>query len=644
MRYAKLGAIGPDLFYCLMDYGSDLQNLTNFLVKLAGSFECLLDVTKDISDFVSKAESDLTLGISTWKNAIFNEFTGVLQAIKSIVNEGLMAVVIDQGYNFFPGFQARRQQDRPRDKWFWADYLHYVRTGQFVQALFEESKHDPNLRAFAFGYLSHYVTDVVGHPYVNEVVGAPWRMYWQRHHLVENFIGAYVWDRWHDAQPAPDSGEPPLDRVRTTPLTEAGQGAPFTYARLNDHVMIGYKAGSDPIDNLIQAIAARIKDGKEKIGIPETEPPPPDGKDFIEWTKVLAGVFQKAYPFPSAQPPDNLTGRYPTADDIASAYTIMRLFLRFSTEEQFQEPELPNVVQDVWRDVNKILDNLRAHLGTLTLPPPIPAGDPTQLNFEIVWKAIQEWVKWQAETAMKIAETMLDFVNNAIHAAGTFVLDSIKLGLYFIKKALFDIYKAFRHYLVRAAYAIPFSDELSADLVGGISALSAWTVPERAVDGFPVEEIPEIERQYFPSKYPVYPPWVPPNLLPEMKKKLVFEEPRTWAGPYRAGARPEAFIETPLGRRALLSSSGPMDLNTLPNPNSTFTPPIDFGGAVASCESAFTKVLTAQQNGTLPLFPDYNLDGDRGYAWPCWDVARPGTDLLDPTGGRLIVVKPALIR
>jgi hypothetical protein len=39
-------------------------------------------------------------------------------------------------------------------------------------------------------------------------------------------------------------------------------------------------------------------------------------------------------------------------------------------------------------------------------------------------------------------------------------------------------------------------------------------------------------------------------------------------------------------------------------------------------------------NLTQNFFPDYNLDADRGYAWPCWDVAGapphdPASD-LDP--------------
>ena len=41
MRYAKLGALGPDIFYAMADYGGDLQDLENFLIKVAGSFECI---------------------------------------------------------------------------------------------------------------------------------------------------------------------------------------------------------------------------------------------------------------------------------------------------------------------------------------------------------------------------------------------------------------------------------------------------------------------------------------------------------------------------------------------------------------------------------------------------------------------------
>ena len=51
-----------------------------------------------------------------------------------------------------------------------SDLAHYVRTGDFVQALIAESQ-DLNQYAFALGALSHYVSDINGHPYINLSVG-----------------------------------------------------------------------------------------------------------------------------------------------------------------------------------------------------------------------------------------------------------------------------------------------------------------------------------------------------------------------------------------------------------------------------------------------------------------------------------------
>jgi hypothetical protein len=225
MKFAKLGAIGPDIFYALMDYGPELQNFANFMSQLAGSIECITELTKDIDRKFAKVEADITLGTSTWFKQAIDEFQHTFGLITAIVHEGLLALVVRQGANLFPIFEARRQQDKARTEWFWADYLHYVRSGQFVRELLKQSAKKPNVRAFAYGYLTHYVTDVVGHPFINQVVGSPWRLYWQRHHLVENFVDAYVWDRWHDDhqdQTDAKTGEQPLDSVRAAPNTVLG--------------------------------------------------------------------------------------------------------------------------------------------------------------------------------------------------------------------------------------------------------------------------------------------------------------------------------------------------------------------------------------------------------------------------------------
>lgn len=50
-----------------------------------------------------------------------------------------------------------------------SDLVHYVRSGDFVEELIRQSQ-NPDEYAFALGALAHYVSDVDGHPAVNEAV------------------------------------------------------------------------------------------------------------------------------------------------------------------------------------------------------------------------------------------------------------------------------------------------------------------------------------------------------------------------------------------------------------------------------------------------------------------------------------------
>lgn len=57
----------------------------------------------------------------------------------------------------------------PFGKKYFSDLVHYVRTGDFVGVLLDESS-DLNEYAFALGALAHYSSDNMGHPAINEVV------------------------------------------------------------------------------------------------------------------------------------------------------------------------------------------------------------------------------------------------------------------------------------------------------------------------------------------------------------------------------------------------------------------------------------------------------------------------------------------
>ena len=255
MRFACLGAVGPDLFYALGDYGGEIQDLENVLVKIAATFTSVGDLMGDVSRYVTGVEDNLTLGL-------VSSITETTQLVTGVMNESVLALVAS-GVNLWTVLEPARQKDLPRERWYWADYFHYIRSGRFASTLLRRSKGNAFHHAYALGYLTHYVTDVVGHPYVNQFVGAPWRLAWQRHHLVENFMDAYVWDRWHSPlpKPAPPSAdEQPLDQLVMRPNV-IGMGAPMTFARINDWIKIGSTAGNDPIDMIVQDVCAKIKAG-----------------------------------------------------------------------------------------------------------------------------------------------------------------------------------------------------------------------------------------------------------------------------------------------------------------------------------------------------------------------------------------------
>jgi hypothetical protein len=50
-----------------------------------------------------------------------------------------------------------------------SNLVHYIRTGDFVRELLRENR-DVNEYAFALGALSHYASDIAGHPAVNQAV------------------------------------------------------------------------------------------------------------------------------------------------------------------------------------------------------------------------------------------------------------------------------------------------------------------------------------------------------------------------------------------------------------------------------------------------------------------------------------------
>jgi len=644
MRYACLGAVGPDIFYALADYGSELQDLEDFLVKVGGTFECIGELMGKVDRFVSGIESEITLGISDSIKQTFGLINGVIK-------EGFLALIANAGINLWPVFEPARQRDLPRSSWFWADYLHYIRSGRFVRTLLDKSKGNDNLHAYALGYLTHYVTDVVGHPYVNQVVQAPWRLYWQRHHLVENFIDAYVWDRWHDPLPPPappSTDEQPLDQLSATP-NAPGSGAPFTFSRLNDWINVGSLSLGDPVDDIVKGICDTIEQGLFDLGVvDELESDGPDEADFKAWTGLVADAIKETYDETPDKRPMNLAGGvlpggvsrpdgYPTAEDVGAAYGVFRLIMRVTTEESILPPKPPDILTDISDAVQKILDDVANDLGAI---PPFPTPSTSGgFSLDAILDALINAAEWVADVAEAVAKAVTDFVEDVINAVGTAVSDVIKYALYLLNCALFALYRSFRDVLVLQAYAVPFTDELAVTM-GGLNTGTLWRSAGDLPKGmYPHEEI-VAERAKFGSSYsPAVPPTAPAERPPVLLTAPY--KPRPGGGGSLSNmvgtvpTLPDDFIDAPFGPDNMFSKGGPEPPTGTARPRSFRANRRNLGGAIANSKRGIDLAEAGFPRGTM--LPDYNLDGDRGYAWPCWDVepeptgAGPPGDPLSPT-------------
>src|SRR5262249_31572079 len=354
----------------------------------------------------------------------------------------------------------------------------YIRSGQFVRKLLDNSKqtHNPNLRAYALGYLTHYVADALGHGYVNQIVQAPWRLYWQRHHLVENFIDAYIWDRWHVSRPAPPpptTEEQPLDAVTNTPNV-LGSGAPLTFARLHDHISIGTSTLGDPLDQLVKNVCDKIEAGLFNLGIAEADLLPPDDNDFQAWTLMIVNTLTQVYKdirHPKNLAPERDCG-IPSAEDVAGAYGVMRVLLKFSTEEKIQEPKPPNILKDISDALSQFYNDLKNNLGRFP-PPPLPSFDGC-FRWDALGDASKSALDWLSDFGEWLGKTVFDSIRDLINIGGTILTEPIKFFLYLLNKWLFSIYRSLRDYLVLAAYAVPFTEELGINMGGPLRTRALW--------------------------------------------------------------------------------------------------------------------------------------------------------------------------
>lgn len=197
--YAAFGSMGPDfLFFSLKEYGTPLDEIVNFIF---GVYDALEPLISFYEDNIEPVVNDIEDAIAAVDDALFQglfQQIGDTAALLGTTALTAAAKVLTDNVDLFYPFYPKIQQGNPEDEWYWIDFLHYRRTGQFASHMWQLAQGDDDLMRYVLGYASHIGTDVAGHPFVNAVVGGPFRTHWHRHKLVENWIDAFARNHYQD--------------------------------------------------------------------------------------------------------------------------------------------------------------------------------------------------------------------------------------------------------------------------------------------------------------------------------------------------------------------------------------------------------------------------------------------------------------
>ncbi|AZU62559.1 zinc dependent phospholipase C family protein [Neobacillus mesonae] len=210
--YFHFGAVGPDfLFFNMNDWpaGGAIKPIAQVYWEIKDFMEdfkeMLLDLVPqpvmDAIDELEKVKNDVVKRsvVLSEIESLLNDTKNNIEGIKLLVDAKIKEYVTD-GFDLFNMLKHPYQDGQDFAEWWWFDTLHYRRTGKFMAELMRNSKDYSPERAYALGYLTHFATDVVGHPYVNAISGGPYRTHAQRHKTAENYQDVWAYQQYRQGE------------------------------------------------------------------------------------------------------------------------------------------------------------------------------------------------------------------------------------------------------------------------------------------------------------------------------------------------------------------------------------------------------------------------------------------------------------
>ena len=691
-NYLAIGSLGPDLFFLLPDFQSPYANV------LLSVTQWLLGRWDDVDQLFVGSWDKLAGPVNANAADLAAQLTGGLSEQLAQITDELNAAKLDVVLDFmsrlddwFGQLTSGVPQGFGDSGFFWSDMFHYRRTYEFARALWANASETfqnagrlkEQLRqgghtltpaeeapvksafsdgkaqlAFALGWTTHCATDVTGHPFTNAKSGGPFRLHWQRHHLVENHMDAAAYNVGHGgAMNYEELGRSALHfRIA---LRERDDQA--DYAGRTDGPAYDYFDHFPAYDTGDSAIAAEKR--KELFDMdPGTLP-----DHLIELLqKTMRQVYGDVPRVLKDAPNFNIDGSgRPNADALNEMWNVAFRYLRKISSDGLTpwKPSPPQIVRDhpfptPPAGIDLPEDEQRgADVDPATN---VPASLASVVEIAI---AILEWIKYVAQ----VVEWLLTIIPGI--ALDLLTLLGRELIYYFVVMPVYSLYMASRKLLVYEGFLVPKPEEIDGGLTtlgfstgyqrqtliadlnypSGMAALPAeFNEPSgRAKEDAEFEADPAFPRQTmrdpvaavnqalapFTTRVPlptdhetynkeVNSQWVAPWQYPQKDlegDRIGWEPDLTHVGPWLQG-----------DDATLLLQPGATDLDAAALFEAATTP----GETSDACQVMFpdSKHLGSPVDYSLYLIgrlsdpddktPDFNLDADRGYAFHCWDYDR----------------------
>jgi hypothetical protein len=634
-NFASLGAIGPDLFFFLPDFRDETVdgvriNVSSVLITVLDFLESLYNT---LDPYITLYEQYLG-PISEDQAEEWSRLTGGLSDVVGNVTGDLSSILITaledfvtQQSDWWSFFSLGLNKGLDEQAYFWSDMLHYRDTGQFGRAILKNailSKNDGAI-AYALGYLTHIGTDVTGHAFVNSISGGPFRLHWQRHHLVENHMDAF----WYLNDPtSPASGD---DYPQ---LTESALYFDVAFAE-NDN--------TSPVARPPYPSGQTLRDNYNRRSLLDIDSSMPDPLPDV----LLQSMLDVWYP--DGNHPKILTGGdgRPSADLIRQAYDLFYRYLKYVTVDGFnhEPPDPPDVFP------NLSFPTISQPTGDD--PPGDGGGGNGGGNF---WDDLLDFILSVINAigyALEVAEYLITLPWAIATDLATYPL---RLGLYYaLELPLFHMIKSFRAVMVMTGYMLPMDDEIAQTLIQIGNTEPGTFTQVLTIDGdvfgglLPPPEDIGPQQTYRDANYPhsipldangkgdeFRTPWSYPDSVRELHFTGLDSMPLTTSGPHAATTGPTILFggvtSDPVIRDRFETAAGPAEADLA---GLNVTPHQHLGDSVAFSEYLIWLESRdpTQKDGTVVPLVEWNLDSDCGYGYHCWDWNRkPGVTQPDPEG------------